>query len=442
MAEPKVSASGIQETFGNLAKQIARTQKISFPDDDDSLKYWFRPPPPPPVDLSKPAKPTKAEKVKTGEISFTDTMDSLPPELLASTPTDEQVIVQAISPDSNRPRTHTPPGVPGMYDALIVTKAEDGQASHSIQQVPMCDLQEGELLVRVDYSSVNYTDALAISGHPGVAGKFPLTPGIDASGVVAQSASPVYSPGDEIVAMGFDLGMYVDGGFGRFIRVPADWVIRCPSSMSMRQVMTYGTEGLAAALARNELERSGVSPRSGEILVTGATGGIGVMAVALLAQAGFQIVAAAEDISNKGFLMDLGAAEVIAHADLTGRKSRKPLHDSRWAGVIDPVGGDLLTIALKEAQYGAAVICCGMVGGTEVTTSVYPFIMRSIRLIGIDATYCPIPLRNRIWRLLSTDWCLEGLDFLTKECTLAGVDEAVESILCGGSEGRYVVKHG
>jgi acrylyl-CoA reductase (NADPH) len=447
MKEGRISTSGIRETHG-LSKQIERTRKLRFPEGEDALTYWFRPPAPPPIDFSKlPPDPDGDEELKDGDVPTTPPKVAPRPEASSSTPAPapqrESSIRPAIAPSMTRNRTQTPPKVPETFNAMIVDRDDAGTVTRSLQSRPLADLPggEGDVLIRVDFSSLNYKDAMAASGHPGVAGKFPLAPGIDAAGVVAESHAPVFQPGDEVIVTGFDLGTYFDGGFGRYIRVPYEWIVRCPLELDLYRAMCVGTAGMTAMLSVNELERNGVTPRSGEILVTGATGGVGTMTIGLLAQAGYSVVALSGKPEQTGLLTDLGAAEVIDRAEYLATNSKKPLLTSRWAGIVDTVGGEVLEVALKEAQYGATVTCCGMVAGADLSTSVYPFILRGIRLVGIESAFCPIPLRNKLWRRLSQEWDMGFLKDLSRAIGLNELDDAIQAMLDGNSVGRVVLRH-
>ncbi len=444
MKEGRISKSGIRETRG-LAKQIERTRKLRFPEGDDALKYWFRPPAPPPVDLSK--LPENTDDDGDGEESAPKAAPVVKASVATDAPTPEPRaqpdVRPAIAPSLTRNRTQSAPDIPKSFNALIVDRDETGKVSRSLQSRLLADLPggDGDVLIRVDFSSLNYKDAMAASGHPGVAGKFPLAPGIDAAGVVAESHAPVFQPGDEVIVTGFDLGTYFDGGFGRFIRVPYEWIVRCPLELDLYRSMCIGTAGLTAMLSVNELERNGVTPKSGDVLVTGATGGVGSMTVALLAQVGYSVVALTGKRDQTRLLTDLGATEVIDRSEYLETNGKKPLLTSRWAGIVDTVGGEILEVALKEAQYGAAVTCCGMVAGAELATSVYPFILRGIRLIGVESAFCPIPLRNKLWRRLCQEWDLGFLSDISHAIGMNELDAAIQAMLDGHSVGRTVLRH-
>ncbi len=324
------------------------------------------------------------------------------------------------------------------FKALIVKEDADKTFAREINERSVDELPEGDILIRVNYSSLNYKDALSASGNKGVTKNYPHTPGIDAAGIVVESRNDEFLPGDEVIVTSYDLGMNTPGGFGQHIRVPASWVVKCPDTLTLKESMVYGTAGFTAALSVFKMVQQGVTPNQGEILVTGATGGVGSVAVAILAKAGYKVVAASGKEEEKQFLLDLGAAEVIHRSEATDTSGR-PVIKGRWAGVIDTVGGDILATAIKSTKYGGAVTCCGNVASAELSTTVFPFILRSISLLGIDSANCPMNIRQKIWNIISDEWKLENLDYLTKEISLEELDQNIELILKGKLKGRTVV---
>jgi putative YhdH/YhfP family quinone oxidoreductase len=322
------------------------------------------------------------------------------------------------------------------FKALVVSESHEGKFERRICDRNIEDLPEGDTLVRVDYSSLNYKDALSASGNRGITRHYPHTPGIDAAGSIVESA--VFSPGEEVIVMGHDLGMNTSGGFGQYLRVPADWVMKQPKGLSLAECMTYGTAGFTAALAMEKLIMHGVEPDSGEILVTGATGGVGSMAVAILAKLGYQVVASTGKLEMSDWLAFLGASEVV-HRDELRDDSGRPMLKGRWAGVVDTVGGEILSSALKSAKYGASVTCCGMVASNALCTSIFPFILRGISLLGIDAVQCPMEHRIGIWEKLASGWKPECLGKIGSVCTLEELDRKIDDMLGGNSTGRVVV---
>lgn len=324
------------------------------------------------------------------------------------------------------------------FKALVVEKTADKVIQRSIRDRTLADLPDGELLVKVHYSSLNYKDALSATGHPGVTRNFPHTPGIDAAGEVVSCASGAFAPGELVIVTGWDLGMETDGGFGEYIRVPADWAVRLPAGLTPRASMALGTAGLTAALAVLKLEGAGVTAESGDILVTGATGGVGSLAVGILARAGYRVVAATGKTAEASFLRELGAVEVIGREEVvTG--AEKPLLKERWAGVVDPVGGATLAAAIKATRYGGVVTCCGMVGAIDLPINVYPFILRGVSLLGIDSVQCPQAIREELWRRLATTWKPLRLEETVIETSLDGLEEKIQAILEGKIRGRVLV---
>jgi len=325
------------------------------------------------------------------------------------------------------------------FRALVVAKTADRQFVREIRERPLADLAEGDLLLRVHYSSLNYKDALSATGHPGVTRQFPHTPGIDAAGEVVSCGSGRFAPGEQVIVTGYDLGMETDGGWGQYIRIPSEWAVRLPTGLTLREAMVIGTAGFTAALSVLKLEQAGIKPADGDVLVTGATGGVGSIAVAILARAGFRVVAATGKGADEGFLRDLGAAEVIPRAQVTEGADR-PLLKERWVGAVDVVGGETLAAVVKSTRYGGAVTCCGLVGSIELPLNVYPFILRGVRLIGIDSVNCPAATRLQVWERLAGEWKPGHLADVETEVTLEGVEDKIQAILHGKIRGRVVVK--
>lgn len=322
---------------------------------------------------------------------------------------------------------------------MVVEKAADKQFVREIRERNIDELPAGDLLLRVRYSSLNYKDALSATGHPGVTRQFPHTPGIDAAGEVVSCESGAFAPGDQVIVTGYDLGMECDGGWGEYIRIPSNWAVRLPAGLTLRESMVIGTAGLTAALSVLELEQAGVKPADGEILVTGATGGVGSVAVAILARAGYRVVAATGKSSDESFLRQLGAGEVIPREQVTAGSDR-PMLKERWAGVVDVVGGETLAAALKATCYGGAVTCCGLVGSVDLNMNVYPFILRGVRLIGIDSVNCPVDIRTKVWKKLADAWKPQQLEEMVTEVGLNGVEEKIHAILKGQVSGRVIVR--
>ncbi len=325
------------------------------------------------------------------------------------------------------------------FRSFRITKEEDGY-TRAVLQRQKEDLPEGDVLIQVLYSSLNYKDALSCIGNKGVTRHYPHTPGIDAAGVVEASSDAAFTPGEEVIVTGYDLGMNTDGGFGEYIRVPAQWVVKRPKGLTLKEAMIYGTAGFTAALSVHKLLLS-VKKDDGEILITGGTGGVATNAAKILVKLGFDVVMATGKVdTQKESLMNLGIKDVISREDAedtTGKAMLKP----RWAGVIDTVGGNTLASALKTTHYNGAVTTCGNVGGDHFESSVYPFIIRSITLYGIDSVQCPMDLRMEIWHLLSSSWKSENLEAMTRLIGLEELDENVTKMLEGGHSGRMILAH-
>lgn len=326
-----------------------------------------------------------------------------------------------------------------LFRAMVVEETADHRYTSSIRTRAVSDLPKGEVLIKVHYSSLNYKDALSANGNKGVTRRYPHTPGIDAAGEVADSTSDDFAIGEPVLVTGYDLGMNTSGGLAEYIRVPSGWVVRLPGGMTLKQSMIYGTAGFTAGLSLLKLEESGIIPQSGDILVTGASGGVGSLAVGILAAAGYSVVAASGKTSAADLLTRLGAKEILGR-DAVIDTSGKPLLRTRFAGAIDTVGGDILSFALRSVQYGGAVTCCGNVASPELHLTVYPFILRGISLYGIDSAECPMPLRKTVWERLAGDWHLSALDNLATEIALEAVPEHFDAMLKGEHVGRCVVK--
>ena len=326
------------------------------------------------------------------------------------------------------------------FDALWIEEQPDGSFARSIVQRSTDELPAGDVLIRVHYSSLNYKDALSASGNRGVTRKYPHTPGIDAAGTVVDSAVDAFRPGDEVIVIGYDLGMNTAGGFGGYIRVPAGWVVARPAGLTLRKAMILGTAGFTAAQCVAALVDHGVTPERGEVLVTGATGGVGSMAVALLGQLGYTVAAATGKRDEVDFLHGLGARIVLDRAEVDDQSGKVMLRE-RWAGVVDTVGGNILASAIKATRYGGSVAACGMVASGALELTVFPFILRGVKLLGVDSVNVSIEERRAMWERLAGAWKPARLDQMAREVTLAALDAEIEAILLGQQRGRVVVAH-
>jgi len=326
----------------------------------------------------------------------------------------------------------------GGYRSFVVREQANGEFAGAVEWKDTGDLPPGEVLVRVHYSSLNYKDALSASGNRGVTRRYPHTPGIDAGGVVEESSLPDFMPGEKVIVSGYELGMNHPGGFAEYVRVPAAWVVPLPTGLSLEQAMMLGTAGFTAGRCVEMLRLQGCVPGDGDILVTGATGGVGSISVAILAKLGYAVTALTGK-NESAFLQDLGARAVLSRSDFL-RSRNKMLLPERWAGVVDTVGGEYLETAIKETRYEGVVTSCGNAASGDLALSVYPFIIRGVRLIGIDSARCSMAIRKRIWGLLATEFKFSRLEHLVSVITLEQLDEAIRSMLRGGARGRKVVR--
>lgn len=325
------------------------------------------------------------------------------------------------------------------YLAFYVEETAPGQFTRRVAERVQSDLPADDVLVRVNYSSLNYKDALSASGNKGVTRSYPHVPGIDAAGVVVESKNSAFQPGDAVLSVTGELGVNRPGGFGQYIRVPVDGLIPLPQGMSLRQSMAYGTAGFTAAMCVDRLQRAGVMPGSGAVLVTGATGGVGSIALGILAKEGYQVVAATGKVEYYDLLLALGASEVLGREAINDTGNRALLH-ARWAGVVDTVGGSYLSTALRASLPGGVVTACGNAASAELVMTVYPFILRGVSLIGIDALLPKRAERERLWGRLAGDWRLPRVESLIREVTLVDLDTEIQAMLAGKQQaGRVVI---
>lgn len=325
------------------------------------------------------------------------------------------------------------------FRALRTEEADGGYRNRIVEQERTALGSDG-VLVRVQWSSLNYKDALSATGNKGVTRTFPHTPGIDAVGVVEEAAGSVFAEGDKVICTGYDLGMNTDGGFAEYIRVPAEWLVPLPEGLSPRDAMLLGTAGLTAALCVESLLDTGANPETGPVVVTGATGGVGSISVAILAKLGFQVTAITGKQEAHEWLTALGATQIEDRTTFL-EKSARPMLKEQWAGAVDCVGGDMLAAAIKGLKYGASAACCGLVGSPELNVSVFPFILRGVNLLGVDSVELPRDIKQQMWQLLADDWMPEEPELLeAAEVALEDVPEWVPKILAGQIRGRVLVK--
>ena len=323
--------------------------------------------------------------------------------------------------------------------AFLVEKTGDKEFSADIKDVAIPKCGEDEIVIKVTYSSLNYKDALSSVGNPGVTRNFPHITGIDVAGTVYESTSTIFKVGERVLVTGYDMGMNTNGGHAEFVKIPASWVARIPDAITDKEIMTFGTAGLTAALSVNELLENGIKPESGSILVTGATGGVGSIAVSILSKIGFSVVAISGKAEKISYLKRIGADEVILR-DTFNEEAKKPMMAEKYAGVVDTVGGEVLANALKYIKYDGVATCCGLTSSHELNTNVFPFILRGVRLIGIDSVECKLEKKQAAWEKIASKWKIDTLSNITNEITLNEVKDAYSLLLAGKAVGRYVVR--
>jgi acrylyl-CoA reductase (NADPH) len=325
------------------------------------------------------------------------------------------------------------------FNAIVIDKSEVGQTVR-LTDFDDNNLMDGDVTIGVEYSTVNYKDGLAVTGKAPVVRRFPMIAGVDLAGTVESSSHPSWRPGDKVIVNGWGLGESHLGAYAERARVKGDWLVRLPASMTARDAMAIGTAGYTAMLAVMALERAGLNPSCGPMIVTGAAGGVGSVAIALLAKLGYSVIASTGRPEEADYLKGLGAADVIGRNELTGPP--RPLGKERWAGGIDAVGSTTLANVLSMTRYGGAIAACGLAGGMDLPGSVAPFILRGVSLLGIDSVMCPLPLRQQAWRRLETDLDRGRIAAMTNEIGLADVIAAGQRIVEGRVRGRIVVKIG
>jgi acrylyl-CoA reductase (NADPH) len=323
------------------------------------------------------------------------------------------------------------------FKAIRIDKADKG-TTVALAQFDEAELMEGDVSLKVEWSALNYKDGLAVTGKAPVVRRFPMIAGIDLAGTVEQSSHPQWKPGDKVICTGWGMGETHLGAYAEKARVKGDWLVRLPEAMSARDAMAIGTAGFTAMLSVLALEKHGLAPKDGPVVVTGAAGGVGSVATAVLSKLGYHVIASTGRMSEADYLRDLGAAEVIDRAELSG--PAKPLAKERWAGGVDGVGSTTLANILSMTKYGGAIAACGLAAGMDLPSSVAPFILRGVCLLGIESVMCPIELRKLAWNRLASDLDRGKLTEITHEIGLDGVVEAGAKILAGQVRGRIVVK--
>jgi putative YhdH/YhfP family quinone oxidoreductase len=324
------------------------------------------------------------------------------------------------------------------FRAFVVNKTPESFTA-GIQELNLDDLPQSDVLIKVAYSSVNYKDGLACIPNGNIVRNYPFVPGIDLSGTVAESSNPRFKAGDAVIVTSYNLGVAHFGGFSEYARVPAEWVVPLPHGLSLKEAMILGTAGFTAAMSVHMLEHMGLNQERGTILVTGATGGVGSMAIAMLARLGYTVAASTGKAAEHDYLKELGASEILSREEVSAESTR-PLEKERWAGAIDSVGGSTLAYLIRSTKYGGSVAACGLTGGNAVSTTVFPFILRGVNLLGIDSVACPMDLRAGLWRRMGMDLKPANIEAIGVEIPLEELPTATASILKGGVRGRTVVK--
>lgn len=325
------------------------------------------------------------------------------------------------------------------FKALVVNKEEE-QFTVKSQHISLQDLPEGEVLIKVHYSGVNYKDSLAAIPNGNIVKNYPFVPGIDLAGVVVQSEDSRFKEGDEVIATSYEIGVSHFGGYSEYARIPANWIVPLPTGLSLKEAMTIGTAGFTAALSVLRLEENGLSPEKGKVLVTGATGGVGSFAVSILSTLGFEVEASTGKETEQEYLKNLGATSIVSRQEVFDGKIRA-LGKQKWAAAVDPVGGEPLASLLSQIQYGGSVAVSGLTAGTSVPTTVFPFILRGVNLLGIDSVYCEMETRLKVWNRLATDFKPSNLeDLILQEVTLEQLPDVLPTLLKGEARGRILVK--
>ncbi len=322
------------------------------------------------------------------------------------------------------------------FKALVLTQ-EDGRTVSTMRNLRDTDLPDGDVLLAVEYSSLNYKDGLAITGKGKIVRQWPLVPGIDLAGRVLESASPDYSAGDNVVLTGWGVGEKYWGGYSQHQRVQSKWLVPLPAGLDSRRAMAIGTAGFTAMLCVMTLEEAGVTPNKGPVLVTGATGGVGSISVAILHKLGYQVTAVSGKPDAEGFLRDLGATEILTRDEMS--QPPRPLEGQRWAGAVDTVGSTMLARVIAETDYNGCVAACGLAGGFDLPTTVMPFILRNVSLRGVDSVSCPVERRKQAWQRLVSDLPTRALGEIGQVASLEQLPELAEKITTGAIRGRVIV---
>lgn len=325
------------------------------------------------------------------------------------------------------------------FKAFRVSEDQTGKFVRNIIERKTDDLPAGDVLVKIHYAALNYKDALSFSGNKGVTRKYPHTPGIDGAGIVVESKSTNFKAGDEVVVTSYDFGMNTDGAFAEYIRIPAEWIVPLPAGLNLKESMIIGTAGLTAGIGLFKMEKMGQNPAQGPVVVSGATGGVGSMAVGILANAGYEVIASSGKKEMADYFKSLGAADIVGREFINDDSSR-PLIKPKWAGAIDTVGGSTLSTLLKGCKRAGNVAACGLVSSPILFTTVFPFILNGVNLLGLDSATFPMNERKAVWNKLATNWKLSNMDNLATICKLEELGPYIDAMLKGESKGRVVVE--
>lgn len=326
------------------------------------------------------------------------------------------------------------------FKAYRIFEKEDGTFERKIVERHTDELPEGEVLIKVLYAGLNFKDGLSSSGHKGITKEFPHTPGVDASGVVAETSSSAFKAGDQVLVTGYDLGMNTDGGFGEYIRVPEAWVVQLPKEFDLRGAMILGTAGFTAALGLYKMEMAGQKPEMGSLVVTGATGGVGSMAISIFSKAGYSVIASSGKTEQYDYLKSLGATQCEGREFCNDEKKR-PITRSKWAGGLDTVGGNTLATLMAGCGKNGSIAVCGLVASPKLETTVYPFLLNGVNLIGVESAETKMETRLELWRRLANEWKPTNLEEMAIDASLEELDGYIDKILRGKTRGRVVVKH-
>lgn len=326
------------------------------------------------------------------------------------------------------------------FKALVVNNEE--QFTVDVKELSFNDLPEGDVLLKVEYSSINYKDSLAAIPDGNIVKSYPFVPGIDLAGTVISSENPQFKEGDQVIATSYEIGVTHFGGYSEYARIPSEWLVPLPEGLTLKEAMVIGTAGFTAALSVQRLEENNVTPDKGKVLVTGATGGVGSFAVSILSKLGYEVEASTGKESEHDFLISLGATSIVPREEVYDGKVRA-LGKQKWAAAVDPVGGEPLASVLSQIHYGGSVAVSGLTAGTKLPSTVFPFILRGVNLLGIDSVYCPMETRLKVWNRLAADFKPANLEqLIQQEITLEQLPEALPTLLKGQAKGRTIVKLG